>query len=82
MNLIFVDETFETEFKVRFFRYFGTPSRSLWTVFEITFGGGWQQYARPLVEEVSVFWAVFFVFYIAGVVFAMFKIITALFVSV
>jgi len=81
VNLIFLDEGIPLEFKVDFFRYFGTPSRSLWTMFEITFGGGWQKYARPLVEEVSVWWSLFFIVYIAGVIFAMFRIITALFIK-
>lgn len=40
VNLIFLDETVSDQLKLHFFRYFGTPSRSLWTMFEITFGGG------------------------------------------
>jgi len=81
INLTLLDDSIELDLKLNLFRYFGTPSRSLWTVFEITFGGGWQQHARPLVEEVSFLWAAFFVVYIAGVIFAMFRIITALFIK-
>mmetsp|Transcript_115682 Transcript_115682/g.323507 ORF Transcript_115682/g.323507 Transcript_115682/m.323507 type:complete len:446 (+) Transcript_115682:1-1338(+) len=61
------------------FRYYGTPSRSLWTFFELTFSGGWPTYARRLVEDVSSVYAFFFVLYIACVTFATFRIITALF---
>lgn len=38
-------------------------------------------YARPLVEEVNAGYAAFFAVYIAGVTFAMFRIITALFLK-
>mmetsp|Transcript_60467 Transcript_60467/g.128168 ORF Transcript_60467/g.128168 Transcript_60467/m.128168 type:complete len:672 (+) Transcript_60467:176-2191(+) len=61
------------------FRMYGTTFRSLYTVFELTFSGGWPNYVRPLVEEVGVFYALFFCVYIVMVTFAMFRIITALF---
>lgn len=60
VNLIYLDDATDIDFKHEYFRYFGTPSKSLWTMFEITFSGGWQKHARPLVEEVSPLWAVFF----------------------
>jgi len=63
------------------FLHYGTAGRSLWTVFEITFSGGWPNYARRLVEEVSVGFAWFFAVYISTVVFAMTRIITALFLK-
>jgi len=62
-------------------RYYGTSSKALWTVFELTFSGGWPTYARPLVEDIHPGFSVFFVLYIAGVTFAMFRIITALFLK-
>merc|ERR1711933_614604 len=61
------------------FMHYGTAGRSLWTVFELTFSGGWPAYARRLVEEVGVGFAWFFALYISTVVFAMTRIITALF---
>lgn len=61
------------------YRYYGTPSRSMYTVFEMTFSGCWPNYARTLVEDVSTWYVLFFVAYISGVVFAMFRIITAIF---
>merc|ERR1712113_867339 len=48
-------------------------------VFELTFSGGWPTYARRLIEEVGIGFAVFFAVYISTVVFAMTRIITALF---
>jgi len=75
------DPLLDSQMKTWAFVYFGTPSRSMWTVFEWTFGGGWQSYARKLIFEVSLWWAIFFVVYISGVIFAMTRIITALFLK-
>lgn len=58
---------------------YGTTSRSFYTVFELTFSGGWPNYARNLVEDVHWAYAVFFFVYIIAVTFAMFRIITTLF---
>jgi len=63
------------------YRYYGTPTMAFWSVFELTFSGGWPNYVRPLVEEVSPGYAVFFAIYIYIVVFSMFRIITALFLK-
>mmetsp|Transcript_47782 Transcript_47782/g.134552 ORF Transcript_47782/g.134552 Transcript_47782/m.134552 type:complete len:268 (-) Transcript_47782:43-846(-) len=60
---------------------YGTSSRAYWSVFELTFSGGWPNYARPLVEHGHWFFCFFFAFYISAVVFAMFRIITALFLK-
>jgi len=61
------------------FRHYGTPLRSTYTMFELTFSGGWPNYARRLVEKVSPAWSIFFLVYVFAVIFAMFRIITALF---
>jgi len=63
------------------FRYYGSSFRALWTVFEITFSGGWPNYARPLVENVDAYYAVFFAAYIMGVVVATVRIVFALFLK-
>jgi len=60
-------------------RMYGTSARSFYTVFELTFSGGWPNYARPLVEDVSPWFAAFFIVYIVTIVFALFRIISALF---
>eukprot|EP00408_Alexandrium_pacificum_P037572 CAMPEP_0171289390 /NCGR_PEP_ID=MMETSP0790-20130122/70579_1 /TAXON_ID=2925 /ORGANISM="Alexandrium catenella, Strain OF101" /LENGTH=531 /DNA_ID=CAMNT_0011759015 /DNA_START=90 /DNA_END=1685 /DNA_ORIENTATION=- len=62
-------------------RYYGSSSRALLTVFEVTFSGGWPHYARPLIEDVSGYWSIPFVMYITAVVFAMVRIISALFLK-
>lgn len=76
-----VEEGLPSETKLWIYRYYGTPSRAYWSVFELTFSGGWPAYARTLVEDVSGWYALFFAVYIGGVVFAMFRIITALFLK-
>mmetsp|Transcript_110175 Transcript_110175/g.306357 ORF Transcript_110175/g.306357 Transcript_110175/m.306357 type:complete len:228 (-) Transcript_110175:167-850(-) len=79
LNSFLLDETIEEATRKWIFRYYGTPSKALWSVFEFTFSGGWPAYARPLVEQVGATYAVFFLTYISAVVFAMFRIVTALF---
>lgn len=81
INTNLVDPGVDSETKLWSYRYYGTPSRALWTVFELTFSGGWPNYARVLVEKVSPLYAVPFAMYIAGIIFAMFRIITALFLK-
>jgi len=81
VNTNLLDPAIDAETKAWSYRYYGTPSRSLWTVFELTFSGGWPGYARRLVEKVTPLYSIPFALYIAGVVFAMFRIITALFLK-
>jgi len=69
------------EMKQWAFRYYGSSFRALWTVFEVTFSGGWPNYARPLVENVDAYYAVFFAAYIMGVVVATVRIVFALFLK-
>jgi len=63
------------------FRHYGSSMRAVWTMFEVTLSGGWPMYARRLVEEVSGWYAIFWIFYIWVVVFAIIRIITAIFLK-
>merc|ERR1719382_253423 len=63
------------------YMYYGTPRRSLWTFFELTFSGGWPNYARRLVEEVNSWFALFWAVYVFLVIFAMTRIVSALFLK-
>jgi len=69
------------EFRAWLYHHYGTSSRASWTFFELTFSGGWPSYVRPLVEKLGWGYAVFFTIYISSVTFAMFRIITALFLK-
>lgn len=81
LNATMLESGVDQATKSWIFRFYGTPSRAIWTVFELTFSGGWPSYARPMVEDVSAAYAVFFFIYISSVTFAMFRIITALFLK-
>jgi len=61
--------------------YYGGSARATLTMFEVTMSGCWPNYSRRLVEEVSVAYVVFFVVYIAAVVFAVTRIISAIFLK-
>lgn len=60
---------------------YGSAAKALWTFFQITFSGGWPAWVHPLVEKVGVHYAMFFAVYVAVVVFAVLRIITALFLK-
>jgi len=76
-------ENDENDIEVRLwaYRYYGTSFRALYTMFEMTMSGCWPTYVRPIVEQVSVFYAIFFVLYISLVVFAVIRVISALFLK-
>jgi len=59
------------------YEYYGGSARATLTMFEITMSGCWPNYSRRLIEEVSVWYVLFFIFYIAGVIFGVTRIITA-----
>merc|ERR1712048_1517310 len=50
-----------------------------YTMFEITLSGCWPNYVRTLVEDVNPLFGIFFIFYVSVVVFAIIRIITAIF---
>jgi len=63
------------------FNYYGGASRATYTIFEATFSGGWPQYARPLVEKVNPFYVCFWFIYVIAIVFAMTRVIAAMFLK-
>merc|ERR1712087_451152 len=70
---------FETRVWVN--RMYGSSTKAYYTMFEVTLSGGWPNYVRPLVEKVSPWYAVFYLVYVVCVVFALIRIITALFLK-
>eukprot|EP00971_Amphidinium_carterae_P064882 1285702-Amphidinium_carterae.1 len=61
--------------------HYGTSSRAMYTMFEVTLSGCWPNYVRPLMNEISWWYASFFVIYVAFVVFAVIRVITAIFLK-
>lgn len=63
------------------YKYYGSAARSFYTCFEVTLAGCWPNYFRPLIERVSGWYSIFVMFYISVVVFALTRIISALFLK-
>lgn len=75
------DDTADYEMRLWAWKHYGTAQRSIYTMFEITFAGSWPAYARPVLNHVSDWYAVFFIIYITLVVFAVMRVITAIFLK-
>lgn len=60
---------------------YGTAYRAMYTLFEITFAGNWPVSARPVLDKVSHVYVIFFVLYITLVVFAVIRVISAVFLK-
>jgi voltage-gated sodium channel len=75
------DQTISLERREWLFEMFGTTGRSVYTMFECTFTGGWRFYSRPCIFEVSLAFAVFWVLYIVCINFAVMRVIAALFLK-
>lgn len=75
------DESLSQETREWVFMWYGTGARALWTLFLVTFSGGWPSYVQPLVTEVSWVYALAFAIYVWVVVFAVTRIITATFLK-
>jgi len=75
------DESKDLESRRWVFNYYGSPARSTYTMFEATFSGGWLGRARPLIDDVSSFFAVFWVLYQVMIAFAVTRVVAALFLK-
>lgn len=60
---------------------YGSFFKSLYTMFEITYSGGWPSLVRRVIEDISPWYAILFLLYITFVVFAVIRVITALFIK-
>lgn len=81
LHSFLMDETQDLEAQIWVDRHYGDFLKAMYTMFEITYSGGWPNYARPVIEKVSGFYAIIFLFYVTGVVFAEIRVITALFLK-
>eukprot|EP00913_Durusdinium_trenchii_P018603 g17481.t1 len=50
-------------------------------MFQVTFAGCWPSYVNPLFDNVSMWYALFFCIYVTFVVFAVMRVITAIFLK-
>eukprot|EP00441_Pelagodinium_beii_P025890 CAMPEP_0197677246 /NCGR_PEP_ID=MMETSP1338-20131121/88090_1 /TAXON_ID=43686 ORGANISM="Pelagodinium beii, Strain RCC1491" /NCGR_SAMPLE_ID=MMETSP1338 /ASSEMBLY_ACC=CAM_ASM_000754 /LENGTH=222 /DNA_ID=CAMNT_0043258043 /DNA_START=44 /DNA_END=712 /DNA_ORIENTATION=+ len=76
-----MDESNDLDFRIWLNQTYGDFFKSLYTVYEITFSGGWPNYTRPVIEKASPLYAIIFLTYVTVVVFAVIRIVTALFIK-
>mmetsp|Transcript_63890 Transcript_63890/g.149780 ORF Transcript_63890/g.149780 Transcript_63890/m.149780 type:complete len:597 (+) Transcript_63890:41-1831(+) len=69
----------DVEARLWIWTYYGTAYRAMYTMYEITFAGNWTTRTRPVLEDVDHSYAVFFVIYVTLIVFAVLRVITAVF---
>jgi len=81
LNGFIIDESQDLEVRIWVNRMYGDGMKSMYTMFEATFSGCWPNYARPLIEHVSGYYAIFFMTYAALVIFALTRIVSALFLK-
>jgi hypothetical protein len=75
------DDTYERKMRLWAYEHYGGAFRSIYTMFEATLSGGWPNYARPLISGFSPWFALFWVFYVLAVYFAVIRVLSALFLN-
>merc|ERR1719327_81955 len=60
---------------------FGSAGRATYTMFEATLTGTWTASSRRMIEDVDASFALFWVFYVIFVSFAMMRVVAALFLK-
>jgi len=60
---------------------YGTAYRAMYTLFEVTFAGNWPTNVRPVLDKVSHTFVIFFVLYVSVIVFALIRVISAIFLK-
>lgn len=60
---------------------YGTAYRALYTLYEITFAGNWPTNVRPVLDRAGHGFVIFFVVYITIIVFAVIRVISAIFLK-
>mmetsp|Transcript_19625 Transcript_19625/g.45690 ORF Transcript_19625/g.45690 Transcript_19625/m.45690 type:complete len:695 (+) Transcript_19625:176-2260(+) len=69
------------DLRVWVFQMYGTASRAAYTMLEATLSGAWPTYARRLVVEVNPLWSIFWIFYVFAIIFAVIRVMGALFLA-
>jgi len=75
------DTTANLEDRIWIWQRYGTAYHAMYTLFEVTFAGNWPTNARPVLQRVSQTFVIFFVLYISIIVFALIRVITAIFLK-
>eukprot|EP00929_Paragymnodinium_shiwhaense_P105162 TRINITY_DN7007_c0_g1_i1.p1 TRINITY_DN7007_c0_g1~~TRINITY_DN7007_c0_g1_i1.p1 ORF type:complete len:590 (-),score=105.01 TRINITY_DN7007_c0_g1_i1:249-2018(-) len=72
------NESLPLEKRQELYTYFGTFTRGFFSLYELTMGN-WVPISRVVIEHVSEWWMLFFIFYRTIVGFACLKVVTAIF---
>jgi len=75
------DEAAEMEQRQWVFEHYGSAWRASWTMLEATFTTAWPSKARPLITDVSPWFAIFWLLYVIVVNFTVIRVISALFLK-
>jgi len=75
------DETVDDDLRIWAWTHYGTSLRATYTMFEITMSGCWPNNVKPFVEAGYWGYVWFFMIYVTLVVFAVIRIITAMFLK-
>mmetsp|Transcript_20047 Transcript_20047/g.47131 ORF Transcript_20047/g.47131 Transcript_20047/m.47131 type:complete len:589 (+) Transcript_20047:83-1849(+) len=75
------DETQSLEDRIWVWTHYGTAYRATYTLYEVTFAGNWPTNARPVLERVSQAFVIFYLLYITIIVFAVIRVISAIFLK-
>lgn len=81
LQVFYLEASYPQEDRELIWNYYGTAYRSFWTLYEITFAGNWPTRARPVMEKVSQLFVVFFFCYVTVIVFAVLRVISAVFLK-
>ncbi|CAK9022309.1 unnamed protein product [Durusdinium trenchii] len=76
-----LNQTYPLEEWIWIWNRYGTAYKALYTLYEITFAGNWPVNVRPVLESVSQYYVIFFILYITIIVFAVIRVISAIFLK-
>merc|ERR1712183_1102611 len=74
------DEKRDIEIRLWANTYYGSSTKSMYTMFEATLSGCWPNYIRPLLDH-SWLYVIIFGVYVVAIVFALIRILTAVFLG-
>ncbi|CAE7380347.1 Scn10a [Symbiodinium microadriaticum] len=81
LQTFILDEEADLDTRVLMNQYYGSFTLAFYTIFEVTHSGSWPSRVCPVLDLVDPWYAALFLPYIAMVVFAVIRVVTALFIK-
>ena len=81
LQTFILDDSADMDARLQMNDWYGSFTKSFYTIFEVTHSGSWPSRVRPVLESVDPWYAALFLPYIALVVFAIIRVVTALFIK-